>query len=245
MGHPTISTDFLDALRIVEGIGHRSLRVGEQVRVAERDVGGLVPHALGYRDHAETHMDEHGDVAVPKIVHPDALHTGEPAATIQLVAEERLRHPLEDPVVWPYLEDKIDVFPDFLAQKLRNGDLPVGLLRLRRTHNCLATLPREALVYGKDSALEIEVGGRERQKLALAYTRPEQEVERIVAFCLVADRVKEPVELVLAPYLHLARPRFACLCDLLHRVGIELVVPFGMVEQCGQLAVELPDVGRR
>ena len=68
MGHPTISPNLLYDFSFVKSIGHRSLRAGEKVRITERDISRLVSHALGYCDHAEAHMDEHGHMAVYQIV---------------------------------------------------------------------------------------------------------------------------------------------------------------------------------
>lgn len=58
---------------VIERVCHVLLHRGEQVGVAERNVGCLVAHAFGNRESCETLVDEQAHMAVSQVVHPYLL----------------------------------------------------------------------------------------------------------------------------------------------------------------------------
>ena len=105
-------------------------------------VGRFVPDSVSDGHSAETHIDEHRHVSVPKVMDPDAPNAGDRTASIHFVMEIRLRHPLENTSMAINLENLFNVVSDLLAQEPRYGDRPVRHLRLGRSDDGLALANR-------------------------------------------------------------------------------------------------------
>ena len=187
----------------LEGVGHLALGAREQVCVAECDVCRLMPHSVRDCHGREADSYERRDVAVAQVVHADHLNAGSRASAPHLAIESGLSKLREDPLAGRRLGDIADVAPYVVTQEPWNGYGAVGLLGLRRPDDVLSLPPVVGLVDGEGACGEVEVLGRERQELAFADARPIERLECVVDLRLVGDRVKEAVELALAPDPHL------------------------------------------
>lgn len=135
------------------------------------------------------------------------------------------------------------VILDFVDEEHREHDYPVGLAGLRRCRHVFAVDAVVGLGDADPAALEVEVGGRERQRLAAAHSQPVQHLEDHERDVLVHDRPGEPLVLVLDPEAHLVGLLAAHSVDLAHGVTGKVVKADGMVEHCRQLVADGSQVG--
>ena len=137
-------------------------------------------YSIGDIGRAVAHVDQDGDVAVAKVVQANPLNSSYLVASFHLFAEVALGEPLEDPFVIRDMKEEPHVFFDLLSQEPRYPESPVGLLGLRRADDVLAASPVHGLADIEVALLEVEVGWRQRQKLALPYACLVQYFEGVI-----------------------------------------------------------------
>ena len=178
------------------------------------------------------------------IVDSNAWHTGFFGSPVHLAVEIALGDG-EHPVIRPDPVEHLDVILDFLGQKLRHGDDPIALFRLRGGNQVLAVQPLIGLVDGHGALLKVKVRRGQGQQLPLSDTAPVEHLKGIEGQRLVHHHLGKFQVLLLGPEHHLPVFLLAHAACLLAGVLPEVVVPNRVVEDGTELIVDRFQVHRR
>lgn len=221
---------------VVEHVRHVILHRGEQVCVAERDVGRLVTHALGDSEGGEALVDEQAHVAVAQVVHADPLDPALLAAVLHC-ARDLVLGDREHAVAGANLGVTLEVVGDLLDQGPRELDGSDRLGRLRVREYVPAVEALVGLVDAHGPALQVEGRRHEREHLSLADPGPVEDLEHEELPRPLHHLVGELEVLLLGPELHLGCFLAAHFHGARRGVGVEPVVAGGVVEDGRKLVV--------
>ena len=147
---------------VVKRVCHVLLHHGEQVGVAERDVGHLMAHALGDREGCEALVDEQAHVAVAQVVHAYLLDPALLAAVLHR-ARDLVFGNREHAVSCVDFRMALEVVGDLLDKEFRELDGSDRLGRLRIRYDVPAVEALIRLVDAHGTALQVEGRWHERE----------------------------------------------------------------------------------
>ncbi len=212
--------------------------------VAVGDVHALVAHPVGDRDRGEAQVDQKRDMAVPQVMDPYLFHTGKLRSGFQRVAERVLREG-EEAVVFLDVAFHLHVLLEFLREEAGQGDHSLGLLGLRRADDVPSVEAGVGLRHADGSVLNVDVLGGQGQQLALPQAAPVENLVGVEHLGPVDDLLGEPQVLVRRPEPHLLSLLLTDPSGFLKGVCGKSVMPYGVVEDCGELVLHRSDVGLR
>lgn len=204
--------------------------------IGPHDDGNSIADSLGYQNNRVPKFDTERNVAVPKIMDANVWQIGELSAAGQLLVERCARH-VEYAVVRGQPVEPGTVGAELFGQPMRNRHIAVSAF-LAVLSGAEDVLPLFSVVGLVDAQLVIigQVFGQQRQHLALAASRPEQNI-KCQKIGLIAEFFPQKLVLVFRDDKHFPGDGGTHVARGIARIETQAVERLGIVEERGQLCV--------